>query len=368
MDGAAAEELSDYVRSQYPDGLPPMGTDALRFTMLTGSSPGNDLNISVQRVEGNRNFTNKIWNATRFTVGKLAAVPDLHLPEAEIQWSLADRWIRSRLNRTVGEVTRLFEAFQYGEAGRQLYDFFWSEFADWYIEIAKAQIDQGGIAAYSAGKTLVYILEQTLRMLHPFIPFVTEETWGHLKRAAGDGFAPAEGWADALMIASWPKAGALDETAEADMNLIIDLIRGIRNVRSEYQVQPGRRIAALISAGDQTDAIDGQRDALVQMARLNGDELLIASEIDPPDKVSSIIVGGVVCYLPLADLVDLAAESERLAKELAEVEAMIARSEKQLAGPFAQRAPAPVVERERNKLADLKVRHEQLNERLMALH
>ncbi|MFN2270086.1 MAG: valine--tRNA ligase [Anaerolineae bacterium] len=368
MDGAAAEELSDYVRSQYPDGLPPMGTDALRFTMLTGSSPGNDLNISVQRVEGNRNFTNKIWNATRFTVGKLAAVPDLHLPEAEIQWSLADRWIRSRLNRTVGEVTRLFEAFQYGEAGRQLYDFFWSEFADWYIEIAKAQIDQGGIAAYSAGKTLVYILEQTLRMLHPFIPFVTEETWGHLKRAAGDGFAPTEGWADGLMIAAWPEAGAVDEAAEVDMNLIIDLIRGIRNVRSEYQVQPGRRIAALISAGDQTDVIDGQRDALVQMARLNGDELLIASEIDPPDKVSSIIVGGVVCYLPLADLVDLAAESERLAKELAEVEAMIARSEKQLAGPFAQRAPAPVVERERNKLADLKVRHEQLNERLMALH
>jgi valyl-tRNA synthetase len=160
----------------------------------------------------------------------------------------------------------------------------------------------------------------------------------------------------------------VDEAAEVDMNLIIDLIRGIRNVRSEYQVQPGRRIAALISAGVQTDVVDGQRDALVQMARLNGDELLIASEIDPPDKVSSIIVGGVVCYLPLADLVDLAAESERLAKELAEVEAMIARSEKQLAGPFAQRAPAPVVERERNKLADLKVRHEQLNERLMALH
>jgi valyl-tRNA synthetase len=367
MDGSAAEELSDYVRSQYPDGLPPMGTDSLRFTMLTGSSPGNDLNISVQRVEGNRNFTNKIWNATRFTIGKLTAVPDLDLPDSQIEWSLADRWIRSRLHHIVGEVTRLYEAFQYGEAGRQLYDFFWSEFADWYIEIAKAQIDQGGMAAYSAGKTLVHVLEQTLRMLHPFIPFVTEETWGHLKRAAGDGFAPVEGWADGLMIASWPEAGGKDDGAESEMNLIIDLIRGIRNVRSEYQVQPGRRIAALIAAGDQASLVDGQRDALVQMARLNGEELVIAREIDPPDQASTTIVGGVVCYLPLADLVDLAAESERLTKELAEVEAMIARSEGQLAGPFSQRAPAPVVQRERDKLDDLKVRREQLDERLKAL-
>ena len=267
----------------------------------------------------------------------------------------------------MGEVTRLFESYQYGEAGRQLYEFFWSEFADWYIEIAKAQIEQGGMAAYSAGKTLSHVLDQTLRLLHPFIPFVTEETWGHLKDAAGDRFAPPDGWSEALMIANWPAAGALDADAESEMSLIIDLIRSIRNVRSEYKVQPGQRIVALISAGDQANLIDGQRDALVQMARLDGDELAIAREIDPPDQVSSIVVGGVTCYLPLAGLIDFDAESARLRKELDQVRVMIARSEKQLAGPFAERAPAPVVQRERDKLADLRQRRTQLGERLKAL-
>jgi valyl-tRNA synthetase len=367
LDGAAPEELSDYIRSQYPDGLPAMGADALRFTLLTGSSPGNDMNLSLQRVEGNRNFNNKIWNATRFITGKLATLPALNLQAAEIKWSLPDRWIRSRLNHIISEVSRLFEAYQYGEAGRQLYEFFWSEFADWYIEIAKGQIDRDEMAAYSAGRTLVHVLDQTLRLLHPFIPFVTEESWRHLKNAAGNAFAPRDGWPEALIIAPWPEPGPRGESAEEDMNLIIELVRGIRNVRSEYRVEPGRHIAGLVAAGDQADLLTSQRDIIIQLARLKADELVIEPTLTAPHQAASIVAGGATCYLPLAGLVDLTAEKTRLQKELDQVQSMISRSARQLAGPFADRAPKPVVQREREKLADLQRRREQLEERLKAI-
>jgi valyl-tRNA synthetase len=364
LDGAQPEELSDYVRSQYPEGLPAMGADALRFTLLTGSSPGNDMNLSLQRVEANRNFTNKIWNATRFVVGKLDAVPRLGLPAESAQWSLADRWIRSRLSGTVADVTRLFEAYQFGEAGRQLYEFFWSEFADWYIEIAKGQLEQGGMSAYSAGHTLTHVLDQILRMLHPFIPFVTEEVWRHLKSAADGIFPFVENWGQALMIARWPIAGATDPGAEEAMNLVVDIIRGIRNVRSTYRVQPGRQVTALISAGDQTGLLQAQRDILIRLARLDPGHLVIEPDVVVPDQAASVVSGGLTCYLPLAGLVDIEAERARLKKELDQVRSLIKRSEKQLAGPFAERAPADVVQRERDKLADLKTQRDQLEERL----
>jgi valyl-tRNA synthetase len=371
LDGAAPEELSDYVRRQYPGGLPAMGTDALRFTLLTGSSPGNDMNLSLQRVESNRNFNNKIWNATRFVIGKLGEIERGDGDrDRDREMSLADRWIRSRLNHTIDDVNRLFESYQYGEAGRQLYDFFWSEFADWYIEIAKGQIERGAGAAYSAAKTLTHVLDQALRMLHPFIPFVTEEAWGYLKRAAGEDLAPAAGWPEALMIARWPEAGERDPGAEASVELIVELVRGIRNIRSEYQVQPGKHIAALIAAAEHTDLLRAQKDILTRLARLDENQLTIRptlSEDELPGQVASIVTGGVTCYLPLAGLIDLEAERARLQKELDQVTSMIARSEKQLVGPFAQRAPAPVVQRERDKLADLQGRREQLEERLSAL-
>jgi valyl-tRNA synthetase len=367
LDGAAPDELSDYVRRQYPDGLPAMGADALRFTLLTGSSPGNDMNLSLQRVESNRNFTNKIWNATRFVIGKLETVPNLNLLPDQITWSLPDRWIQSRLNRTIADVNRLFKAYQYGEAGRQLYEFFWSEFADWYIEIAKGQIDKGAMGAYSAGRTLVHVLDQSLRMLHPFIPFVTEEVWDHLKRAASGTFSFGEDWADALMISRWPVPGPIDEQVEIDMSLIIDLIRGVRNIRSEYKVDPGQRVAALIAAGDQTRLVESQSDVIEQLARVDPTTLSIQEVVDPPAKAASIVISGVTCYLPLVGLIDLAAERVRLQKERDDAIAMIARSEQQLAGPFADRAPEHVVQRERDKLSDLRQRREQLEARLRDL-
>ncbi len=360
LDGARPEALGDYVRQQYPDGIPAMGADALRFTLLTGSTPGTDTNLSLQRVESNRNFTNKIWNAVRFVLSQLEA-SSFQLPASGLQ--LPERWILSRLSATISDVTRLMDTFQYGEAGRQLYEFFWGEFCDWYLEMSKNAIYRGEAATKAQTQAvLVKVLDEALRLLHPFIPFVTEETWGYLKQAAGDATWPA-----GLIVAPWPEPGPRDEAAEAEMGLVMEIVRAIRNARAEYDVKPGQLIAAEISAGERAEQLQAQAEILCSLARLDPARLLIAAHRDAPAQALTLVTGAVSTYLPLADLVDLAAERSKLQKELAETEAQAARSENLLGGPFAQRAPANVIQRERDKLAELQARAEQLRARLADL-
>ncbi len=360
LDGARPEALGDYVRQQYPDGIPAMGADALRFTLLTGSTPGTDTNLSLQRVESNRNFTNKIWNAVRFVLSQLEA-SSFQLPASGLQ--LPERWILSRLSATISDVTRLMDTFQYGEAGRQLYEFFWGEFCDWYLEMSKNAIYRGEAATKAQTQAvLVKVLDEALRLLHPFIPFVTEETWGYLKQAAGDATWPA-----GLIVAPWPEPGPRDEAAEAEMGLVMEIVRAIRNARAEYDVKPGQLIAAEISAGERAEQLQAQAEILCSLARLDPARLLIAAHRDAPAQALTLVTGAVSTYLPLADLVDLAAERSKLQKELAEAEAQAARSENLLGGPFAQRAPANVIQRERDKLAELQARAEQLRARLADL-
>ncbi len=342
------------------------GTDALRFALLTSSTPGNDMNLNPGRLENSRNFTNKLWNAARFIIGSLDQVP----AGGDPAYGLADRWITSRLNKVTAAVNRLFAGYQFGEAGRQLYDFFWSEYADWYIEASKLPLPQRDRSALAAGKTLVTVLDQVLRMLHPFIPFVTEEIWQNLKQACAGRpeLEPAGGWPEALIIARWPETtGQPDEDAEADFNLLMELIRSIRNARAESNVEPGRWITALIAGGRQAAMLEQQRDLLVRLARLSADTLTIAPAMTAPDKAITLAFGEVICYLPLAGMVDLGEERARLGKELAELDQQITRSEGLLAGPFAQRAPAEVVQREQDKLAELQATRATLAERLEAL-
>ncbi|MGQ9839873.1 MAG: valine--tRNA ligase [Anaerolineae bacterium] len=376
LDGAQPEELGDYVRRQYPEGIPAMGADALRFTLLTGSTPGNDMNLSLQRVEGNRNFTNKIWNATRFVLAQLGDSMNQRIGESAngaivirssadspSVHSLPDRWILSRLSATVADVTRLMESFQFGEAGRQLYEFFWGEFCDWYLEISKIALYRGDETARAqAQATLVKVLDASLRMLHPFIPFVTEETWGYLKQAAGD-----ETWPPALIVAPWPAPEGRDEAAEADMALLMEIIRGVRNARAEYEVKPGQQIAAQISAGPHQALLRNHAEIICALARIDPTRLTIAEYVAAPPKAFTLVIGAVTTYLPLADLIDLEAERGRLSKELAETEAQVARSQSLLNGPFAQKAPPAVVQKERDKLAELLARAERLRSRLAEL-
>ncbi len=345
------------------------GSDALRYTLLTSSTPGLDMNLDPRRLEGARNFTNKIWQAARFVLSNCPAsyVPrptsDLGLGTWDLE--LVDRWVLSRLNHLVQSVTRLFESYQYGEAGRQINDFLWGQYCDWYIEASKVRLYDDDVDNDVPLAVLFHVLETALRLLHPFMPFVTEALWQSLP----DGVRAGE----SLMLAQWPEpdAALLDDAsfaqAEEWMGLMMELVRGIRNRRAEYNVTPGKRITALIAAGDQSEWLDEQRAVLCSLAKLDSEQLIIQPAIQPPDQAAAIVVGETVCYLPLAALVDLDAERERLSKKLDEIKDRIARSEGLLAGKFAQRAPDHVVQRERDKLADMQAEWAKLVERLSAL-
>jgi valyl-tRNA synthetase len=208
----------------------------------------------------------------------------------------------------------------------------------------------------------VKVLDASLRLLHPFIPYVTEETWGYLKQAVG-----TSNWPPALIVAPWPEPGPVDLAAEADMTLVMDIVRAIRNARAEYSVAPGQPIAAVISAGASTPLLTQEAEILCTLARLDLARLTISTAIDAPEQSVTLVTGVVTTYLPLSGLIDLAAERERLGKELADTEAQIERSTQLLAGPFAQRAPTNVVQREVDKQAELRDRAVRLRERLVGL-
>ncbi len=350
------------------------GADALRFTLLTGSTPGNDMKLSLTRVEANRNFANKIWNAARFVVMNLegrdmalAHTEDIHnvtyaLPPFP-ELTLADRWILSRLAAVRDEVTRLIEEWQLGEAGRQLYEFLWNEYCDWYIEAAKIRLyGEDEKAAQATRQVLAHVLEQSLRLLHPYMPFVTEAIWGHLEAVSKRG--------ESLMTSRWPQAmpELRDQGTEEDFGRLQEIIRAIRNARSEYNVTPSRRISAMISAGEQLALLQDNLSLLLELARLDPAQVTLAESLPAPEKAVTLTAGGVTVYLPLAGLVDLAAERKRLEKELAKLEQQIRRSQELLSREgFVQKAPAQVVQRERDKLAELQARHRQIQERLAAL-
>jgi valyl-tRNA synthetase len=345
------------------------GTDALRFTMLVGSTPGNDMNLSLKKVEANRNFANKIWNAGRFIIGAMQGSPQS--PQNEPDWTLADSWVWARLQNLVSNVDRLFTAYQYGEAGRQIYEFFWSEFADWYLEIAKLQIAEGGDRAFYTTSTLVRILDTCLRMLHPFTPFVTEELWGHLKDAANAHSAqlqPKTGWPEALIIAPWPEPRSEEgwETRKiAEFSLVQEIIRGIRNLRDEKKVAAGKRIAAQIAAGDKLDVVQSQIATIAALAHLDPQQIALAETLEtPPQGAASMVVTGVEIYLPLAGMVDMAAEKKRLENEYKEANSHVQRLQKLLDGPFAQKAPPQVVEKEREKLDTFKETADKLRQQI----
>jgi valyl-tRNA synthetase len=346
-----------------------LGTDALRFTLLVGSTPGNDMNLSLDKVEANRNFANKLWNAGRFIIHNLQNIPSA--PKGEPEWTLADSWIWARYKQLRETVNRLFESYQFGEAGRQIYDFFWTEFADWYVEISKDQIAEGGDRAFYTVQTLVRIFDTCLRLLHPFTPFVTEELWRHLNdasRESSDLIEPQEGWDEALIIAQWPESLPMEgweEKAIGDFTLIQEMVRAIRNIRAEYKVKPGHKIACTISAGEKKGVIKSQQQTFVSLAGVDPEALtIIDASIEPSEDQVILVVAPVEISLPLAGLVDVEAERERLEKELAEAQSQIKRLEKLLASPFAEKAPPDVVQKERDKLEEYLETAERLQQQL----
>jgi valyl-tRNA synthetase len=274
---------------------------------------------------------------------------------------LADRWILSRLNRVTERVQRLFDSHQYGEAGRQINDFLWSEYCDWYIEITKVRLYDDEVGNEVPLAVLLHVLETALRLLHPYMPFVTEVIWQALPDATKEG--------EALIVAPWPEVteDMLDPEAEASVSLLMDLVRGIRNRRADYRVTPGKRIPAMVAAEAEAGTVEAQRAELCALAKVDCERLTIEESLDPPAQAATIVAGDVTCYLPLAEIVDLDAEKERLEEDLVDIEGRIAHSEGLLSGQFAERAPEHVVQRERDKLAELKAERDKLKDRLDAL-
>ena len=379
LHGLVRDESGRKMSKSYGNVINPLeimgqqGTDALRFTLATSGTPGQDLNLNPQRIEAARNFANKIWNITRFVLTKLDGgrwttdgdASTIHHPPSS--GSLADRWILSRYNRLVGEVERLMQSYNFGEAGRQIYDFLWSEFADWYVELAKVQLD-GDAAQQQVTKVVLYtVLEGALRLLHPFMPFVTEEAWQYLTHAERtEGAVPVS-----IMIAPYPEATAalIDDQAERDWALVQDLIVGLRNLRSEYKVEPAKYIAATIAAGERTGLLERQRALISRLARVAEHELLIAERVaQKPAGAAALVIGAVEVYVPLAGMIDLSAERTRLQKELESAEADVARRAARLGNVgFVDKAPPTVVQRERDGLDAVRATVEKLRERIAQL-
>jgi valyl-tRNA synthetase len=360
------------------------GTDALRFTLLTGGTPGNDVKLAESRVEANRNFANKIWNAARFVIMKLqdGGTPEVDAsdpnspvyalpPDASL--GLADRWILSRLEAVRGEATRLIDTFQFGEAGRQLYEFLWNEYCDWYIEAAKVRLNEGTPEqAQATRQVLAFTLEQGLRLLHPFMPFVTEAIWQNLPgigHGAPGSEAEAGSLTAALMVTRWPApTGRRNEGVEGAFARIQEIVTGIRNLRAEYNVPAPKRIPALFSGGEHAGVLQENVAVMAFLARLDVGETQIAADLPAPGKTATLAAGGVTVYLPLAGLVDFGAERKRIQGEIDNIDRQVSRIEGTLNNPgFTGKAPAEVIDRERAKLVDLQAKRLQLAERLADL-
>jgi len=330
------------------------GADALRFTLLTGSAPGNDMNLAESRIEYSRNFGNKLWQMARFIQQNLAsdappAPPDPHTLD------LPSRWILSRLTGLIENVDRLFESYQYAEAGRQILEFAWDEFAPFYIEISKHLLYGDDPAAKEQTRAvLVGVLDALLRLLHPYMPYMTEEIWGHLPHEGG-----------ALIVAAWAKSPqAADPDAETTMGVLLQLVQDVRLVRNEYNVDPGKRLHVYAAGGAYAAALRDYGYIFARLCNIASIDL----ETPPPAQSAVVVAADVTLYLPLEDMIDLGAERARLQKELENLQKQIESSEKQLANEnFVSKAAPEVVQKMRDKLADLSASRLALQERLAGL-
>jgi valyl-tRNA synthetase len=356
-------EKMSKVRGNVLDPLDTMdkyGTDALRFALSTDVSPGNDINLTKARLEAGRNFANKLWNAARFVVRSLEAEgTTLEINREGL--GVEERWILSRLSRTTASITKLMESFQFGEALRQLHDFIWGEFCDWYIEFAKIRLSAGDSLPVSV---LVYVLEASLRLLHPFMPFVTEELWQNLKKRL-----PAD-WqeTDSIVVAAYPGADkkAADPEAERIMEAIIEIIHAIRNARAEHKVESNKWIEARVFAGELNAVITPHASAIESLARAKPVSFGEGrGEAKADENTLALVLKNSEVVIPMESMVDLNAERKRLEGEIAQSRAQVASLEERLKDKaFLAKAPEAVVAKERDKLAERQDKLKRLKEQL----
>ena len=320
------------------------GADALRFMLATGNSPGNDMRFYMERVEAARNFANKLWNASRFVFMNIDTeiMEGVTRESVEANLTLADKWIISRANNVVKEVSDNRDKFDLGIAAQKIYDFAWSEYCDWYIEIVKPRLySEDKEAKQTALYTLTYVLEKILKLLHPYMPFITEEIYTHLPTVEGS-----------IVIAQWPHYTEADNMAKEEdmMNLTMDGIRNIRNVRSEMNVPPSKKAKVIIvPTEEKKEAMEAGKDYFVTLSSASEVEI-VADETNIPEDAVSVVIDGVKIFIPLDELVDFAKEIERLSKEKAKLESEIKRVNGKLSNEgFVAKAPEALINAEKAK-------------------
>ncbi len=337
------------------------GADALRMTVITGNTPGNDIRWNSEKVEASRNFANKVWNASRFVLMNLEGFdPEAHTPAADAL-ELPDRWILSRLATASSEAQRYVDRFEIGEAARVVQDFIWGEFCDWYIEAAKPRLygKKGDTAKQTAQNVAWRGLDGALRLLHPFMPFITEEIWQMLPGSTG-----------ALISSSLPDKSeeARDAEAEQDMGSLMEAIRIIRNIKAEFGVATNKKVDAIFQGGeDALRAFSSNSDLISTLAGLDGFST-ITPESPKPQKAAQGVATGISIFLPLEGMIDISKELERLEKEASaqarELEGVKAKLSNE---SFVSRAPQAVVDRERSKAEELQASLSKIRARIIEL-
>lgn len=334
------------------------GADTLRFALITGVTPGNDVRFHWEKVENTRNFANKIWNAARFVLMNLEGYEPVEVAEEDL--TLADRWIISRLANTAEDVTRLLEEYDLGEAAKTLYEFIWDEFCDWYIELAKIRLGQSADFRHRlvAQNVLLQVLFDTLRLLHPFMPFITEEIYQNLP-----------GHNDTIILDAWPVKGQVWPEAVEDMQQLMSVIRNLRNIRAEFNVAPGTPINTIILVRDQGKMalFENNQEYIQRLAQVKKIEVVNNLDTKPAQAVSALTAWTEI-YVPLEGIIDIEREIVRLEKELKATEADLQRAESKLGNAnFLAKAPQEVIAKENAKAEEARVKREGILQRLEIL-
>ncbi|RNF40921.1 valine--tRNA ligase [Planococcus salinus] len=347
------------------NGVDPMdvieeyGADSLRYFLATASSPGQDLRFSMEKVESVWNFANKIWNASRFALMNMEGMTYDQI-DLSGKRSVADSWILTRLNETIEQVTTLAEKYEFGEVGRQLYNFIWDDFCDWYIEMAKLPLyGEDEDAKKMTRSVLAYVLDHTMRLLHPFMPFITEEIWQNL---------PHQG--ESITVAAWPQVDdSLSNEGESEsMKLLVDIIRAVRTIRAEVQSPMSKKVPLTISAKDENVHAILESNAAYIERFCNPETLTIGQNIEAPEKSMSAVVSGAELFMPLEGLIDVEAELARLNKELDKWAKEVKLVQGKLSNErFVSKAPEAVVAEERAKQADYLEKHATVEKRIEEL-
>ena len=342
MQPQMAPAIEKATRKEFPDGIPAFGTDALRFTFAALATTGRDIRFDLGRIEGYRNFCNKLWNAARFVLMQTEG----QAVQAAAEPGLVDRWILSRMNRMLAEVETQMAGFRLDLAAQALYEFTWNEYCDWYLELSKATLQSDDESARAATRhTLLHVLETTLRAMHPIMPFITEEIWQRVAPRLG-----IEG--ETIMLQPFPEAGPRDEASEADVAWLQAVIQGVRRIRSELNVPPAQRLNVCLQAGDEADRARYRKfeEALASLARIDSARW-VESDFDSA-QCAVALIGDLKVLIPLKGLVDVDEELARLNRQLEKEKVELKKSKGKLGNSrFVENAPEAVVEQERGRLA-----------------